>query len=72
MTNYLINCLINIMFVLLDGTNGLPGNTPQYGTGVYPTADLLLANYTDLGTSATLSWTKAAGATVSTRAAVWP
>lgn len=68
-TGAFTNNRVNANAVLLGGSGTTAGTVPQYGassastTGTLPPADLLLAKYTDNGTSASVVWSQAAGGT---------
>ncbi|MBO2007712.1 beta strand repeat-containing protein [Hymenobacter negativus] len=62
-TGYLYNTTANANGVLLGGSGTAPGTVQQYGTSATASNDLLLAAYSDQGSSATLAWTQAAGGT---------
>ncbi len=55
------NNITNTSKVSFGGTNALNSPVVQCGANGYTTTDLLLAKYTDNGSSATLNWTHAGG-----------
>ena len=62
-TGYLTNNTANGNAVFFGGTGTTPGTVPQYGASATTSADLVLAKYTDNGSSATLGWTQVGGGT---------
>ena len=61
LTGYLTNTLANGNSVLFGGSGTVAGTQPQAGASVYADQDLLVAHYTDNGSTATLGWTKVGG-----------
>jgi hypothetical protein len=57
------NSSSNANGVLFGGSGTTAGTRPQYGASSRSSDDLLLAKYTDQGSSATLGWTQVAGGT---------
>ena len=62
-TGCLLNNSTNYDNVQLGGTSPGTSTTVQYGVHAFPSTDLLLAAYTDNGSSATLAWTQVGGGT---------
>ena len=60
-TGSITNSSTNASGVLFGGTGTAPGTVPQYGTNASGSYDLVLAKYTDNGSSATLRWTQVGG-----------
>ncbi|MCB2409370.1 LamG-like jellyroll fold domain-containing protein [Hymenobacter lucidus] len=60
-TGYITNSTSNIRLVLFGGTGTTPGTVPQNGASGSATQDLVVAKYTDNGTTATLGWTQVGG-----------
>jgi len=63
-TGYLTNSTVNSTRVLFGGTGTTPGTVQQNGTSGPTTQDLVLAKYTDNGSSAALGWTQVGGGTL--------
>jgi hypothetical protein len=61
MTGQLFNSSSNVNGVLFGGTGTTPGTVPVAGASATNGTDLVLAKYTDNGTSATLGWTQVDG-----------
>jgi hypothetical protein len=59
-TGYIVNSTANANSVVFGGTGTTPGTVLQYGTGA-GSGDLVVAKYTDNGSSATLGWTQVGG-----------
>ena len=57
------NSLADASAVRLGGSGTTAGTALQYGASTAATLDLLLAKYTDAGTTATLGWSQVAGGT---------
>ncbi|MGI4872039.1 MAG: T9SS type A sorting domain-containing protein [Janthinobacterium lividum] len=57
------NNLTNSQGVLFGGSGSTSGTVPANGTSILNSLDLVLAKYTDNGSSATLRWTQVAGGT---------
>ncbi|MGI4867588.1 MAG: T9SS type A sorting domain-containing protein [Janthinobacterium lividum] len=57
------NTSSNASSVLFGGTGTTPGTSQVNGTSVTSSQDVLLARYTDNGSSATLNWTQVGGGT---------
>ena len=62
-TGYLTNTATNANGVLFGGNGTTTGTVPQYGTSVINGPDLVLAKYTDNGTTATFQWSQVGGGT---------
>jgi hypothetical protein len=60
---YITNTNTNTMGVVFGGSGTTAGNSPQSGASSTSSADIVLANYTDNGTSAALNWTQVGGGT---------
>ncbi|MGI4871020.1 MAG: beta strand repeat-containing protein [Janthinobacterium lividum] len=63
-TGYITNTSLDTQAVVFGGTGATPGTRSQYGTnstGCGGCADLLVAKYTDNGSSATVGWTQVGG-----------
>jgi len=60
-TGSISNDLANSAGVRFGGSGTTLGTVPQYGASTSPNADVLLAKYTDQGTSAALNWTQIGG-----------
>ena len=63
-TGYLTNSTVNSTRVLFGGTGTTLGTVQQNGTSGPTTQDLVLAKYTDNGSSAALGWTQVGGGTL--------
>ncbi|MGI4869756.1 MAG: T9SS type A sorting domain-containing protein [Janthinobacterium lividum] len=62
-TGFITNSSSNADAVVFGGSGTTAGTSPQYGASSTSSPDLLLAKYTDNGTSATLGWTQVGGGT---------
>jgi hypothetical protein len=60
---FVVNDIINSSEVVFDGTGTTVGTTPQSGIASFPGIDLVVANFTDKGSTATLAWTQVGGGT---------
>ena len=60
-TGYIFNTTTNDNAVLFGGTGTVPGTATVNGASSSAGPDVLLAKYTDNGSSATLAWTQVAG-----------
>ncbi|RZK45574.1 MAG: hypothetical protein EOO59_20800, partial [Hymenobacter sp.] len=60
-TGSLSNDLANTAGALFGGSGTALGTALQYGSSTSPNADILLAKYTDNGSSAALGWTQIGG-----------
>ncbi|RSK42854.1 T9SS type A sorting domain-containing protein [Hymenobacter perfusus] len=62
-TGYIINSTTNANTVRFGGTGTTAGTVQQNGASTSSTLDLVVAKYTDNGTTATLRWTQVGGGT---------
>ena len=62
-TGYLTNTLTNAKNVVFGGTGTTAGTAPQYGASPTAAYDIVVAKYTDNGSTATLGWTQVGGGT---------
>jgi len=60
-TGELVNTAANANGVVFGGSGSTPGTMPQAGASSTATNDLVVAKYTDNGSSATLAWTQLGG-----------
>ena len=57
----IVNNTANLQYVLFGGSGLTAGTAKQYGASTSSSQDMVLAKYTDNGSSATLGWTHVAG-----------
>jgi hypothetical protein len=62
-TGIITNSQANANGVLFGGSGSTAGTAPQYGASPTASADVLLAKYTDNGTSAAFAWSQVGGGT---------
>ncbi len=62
-TGYITNNTANTNAVLFGGTGSMAGTVQQNGASTVSSIDLVVAKYTDNGTSAALAWTQVGGGT---------
>ena len=63
LTGTIANTLANANAVVFGGTGTTPGTATQAGASIQNSADIVLAKYTDNGSTATFGWSQVAGGT---------
>lgn len=63
-TGSIVNNTANAQQVVFGGSGTTPGTSLQYGTTSTTDGDIVLAKYTDNGTSATFNWSQVGGGTL--------